>query len=122
MTCYTKKESTIVIFFLFLKQYGYIFLTSFDCSKEDILMDVFFSYSFMNFLSSCSPSTKRCWASRMSSLLCSSNSCFSSIVIGFSLIIFGFSSTIADFSSRVFTAVCIFSNCSLRLAVQSLNP
>ncbi|EDX56283.1 hypothetical protein BCW_0947 [Bacillus cereus W] len=29
-----KKESTIVIFFLFLKQYGYIFLTSFGLYKQ----------------------------------------------------------------------------------------
>ncbi|MCU5225969.1 hypothetical protein [Bacillus tropicus] len=29
-----KQESTIVIFFLFLKQYGYIFLTSFGLYKQ----------------------------------------------------------------------------------------
>ncbi|CJV92815.1 Uncharacterised protein [Streptococcus pneumoniae] len=45
-----KQESTIVIFFLVLKQYGYIpsYRIWIVQAKEDILIDVFFSYIFMN--------------------------------------------------------------------------
>ena len=50
ITCYTKKESKIVIFFLVLKQYGYIpsYRIWIVLAKEDITIDVFFSYIFMS--------------------------------------------------------------------------
>ncbi len=51
ITCYTKKGVDNRYFLLILKQYGYIpsYRIWIVQAKEDIVIDVFFSYTFMNF-------------------------------------------------------------------------